>query len=157
MVASFMLKINYQNSLPAADLHLLRQIQADYPTFCFKNGQKFKFSPPNTITLGPPQPNYALLSLHELAHAVLKHKDYIQDIQLLKIESEAWKEAKKLCLKYNINWDEDFAQDQLDSYRDWLHYRSLCPHCKVNGYQSSNGENYHCPLCGLSWPSQKHL
>lgn len=139
------------SNFPTQLITLLHQIFQDYPNFQFKFGSKFSFRPPRTITLGPPQPNYGLLALHELGHALCKHKDYKLHVQRLKIESEAWETAKSLCLKhphYQIVFDSDFAQSQLDTYRDWLHQKSLCPRCQLTRFQSSNG-NYHCPRCDL--------
>ena len=136
--------------LSPQDKALLSKLQADFPEFRFQNGDSFTFHPPKTIILGPPQPNFALLTLHELSHAILKHKDYEDDVQLIKIESRAWQEAKILCKTYTVNWDEDFAQNKLDSYRDWLHQRSLCPNCLITGYQDQR-QTYHCPLCHRIW------
>lgn len=145
-----MLKPNFTANLSHKNQRLLRQLQTDYADLQFKTGQYFSFHPPKTIILGPPQQNYGLLTLHELAHAILKHRDYTKDIQLIKIESAAWETAKQLSQKYRIAWDEDFVQDHLDSYRNWLHYRSLCPKCHITGYQDQC-QSYHCPLCHRSW------
>ena len=125
----------------------------------FEVGEEFKFTPPATIYynpsfLGLPHGKITLLTLHEAAHAVLKHKDYDEDIQLLKMESEAWERAKRMCEKYDVQWDEDFVQDRLDSYRDWVHERSLCPVCEVSGYQDA-GLKYHCAMCGKIWGGQQ--
>lgn len=125
---------------------LISKLQKGYPDLIFRQGTKFAFRPPKTIILGPPHDNYALLTLHELAHAILKHKDYKLHIQRLKIESAAWQEAKSLAKIYNIKWDEDFAEDQLDTYRNWLHQKSLCKSCQITRYQDSKG-TYHCPAC----------
>lgn len=133
-------------SMPNKNLEFLTKLSADYPDLIFRHGKKFTFRPPNTIILGQPCPNYALLTLHELGHAVLKHKDYKLDVERLKIEAAAWKEAKSLSKKYHIKWDKDFAEDQLDTYRDWLHQKSLCKTCQLTRYQSSSGV-YHCPGC----------
>ena len=125
---------------------LINKLQQDHPDLIFRQGAKFTFRPPKTIILGPPCDNHALLTLHELAHAILKHKDYTLHIERLKIESEAWNEAKNLAAKYNIPWDEDFAQNRLDTYRDWLHQKSLCKNCQLTRYQDQKG-TYHCPHC----------
>jgi len=125
---------------------LLNSLASDYPQLIFRHGKKFAFHPPDTIVLGPPHDNFALLTLHELAHATLKHKDFNLDVERLKIETSAWQQTKKLCHKYHIAWDEEFAEDNLDTYRDWLHKKSLCPTCNLSRYQDPSG-TYHCPFC----------
>jgi hypothetical protein len=124
----------------------LEKLRSDYPELIFRLGAKFSFLPPKTVILGPPQENYALLTLHELSHAILKHKDYTRLIQLLKIEAEAWGMAQQLALKYNIPFDEEFSQAKLDTYRNHLHKKSLCPSCRQPRPQKQNGQ-FHCPLC----------
>lgn len=148
MVATFMPKID----------SLIRRLRADFPGLVFEVGEIFMFRPPNKIFYNPdfeglPYDKIALLTLHEAAHAVLEHKDYDEDIELLKIETAAWERAKSLCANYVVAWDEDFVQDRLDSYRDWLHLRSLCPVCGVSGYQV--GASYRCPMCGGLWVAHK--
>lgn len=135
-------------STPSAS-SLLAKLTADYPHLKFIKSTHFKFSPPNRIYYAyPAQPhqNFALLTLHELAHALLKHKDYVVDLQRLKIEAAAWQKAKQLCQKYPVKWDENFAQDRLDTYRNWLHQKSACKTCGLTRYQDPNG-TYHCPMC----------
>ena len=132
----------------AKENKLLGRLKTDYPDFLFKNGQKFAFRPPKTIFIGPPQPNFALLTLHELAHAFCKHKSYDTHIERLKMESEAWERAKTLAAHYGITWDDDFVQSQLDTYRDWLHTKSLCKTCHLTRFQTPDGA-YHCPRCDM--------
>ena len=111
-----------------------------------------------TIFLGGPQPNFGLLALHELGHALSGHKDYTVDVERIRIESEAWEKAKTVYQNYKKQakkdlelaeilpeWDEDFVQDKLDTYRDWLHKKSRCPECGLTRFQDSDG--YHCPRC----------
>ena len=62
------------------------------------------------------------------------------------MESEAWDKARELADKYNIKVNEDLVQDELDTYRDWLHARSKCKKCGLTCYQTSDGV-YHCPRC----------
>ena len=65
--------------------------------------------------------------LHEVAHASLNHISYTSDLGLLRLEVEAWNEAKKLARQLEIEIDDSHIQDCLDTYRDWLHRRSTCP------------------------------
>lgn len=135
-------KKNAQNSL-------LARLRADYPNLEFLAGERFLFHPPATIYYEVNSDDYLSL-LHELGHALIDKTDYTQDIELLEIESAAWAKAKELCAKYHLTFDESYAESRLDSYRDLLHYNSLCPNCSLNGYEDEH-QTYHCPLCGASW------
>ena len=128
---------------------LLNKLRKDYPALTFEPGERFKFTPPSTVYFTDGSP---LELLHEVGHFLLDKNTYTSDIELIRIESEAWDKAKQLCSAYKIKWDEDFAQDHIDTYRDWLHVVSLCKNCQLASYQDESGL-YHCPLCGLSWPS----
>ncbi|MDR3298022.1 MAG: hypothetical protein LBT19_01430 [Candidatus Nomurabacteria bacterium] len=131
---------------------LIERLRRDFAGLVFEEGEVFMFRPPceiyyNVNYLGLPCDKIALLTLHEAAHAVLKHKDYDYDIELVRMEAEAWERSKGLCKEYDVEWDEDFVQDRLDSYRDWIHERSLCPVCGVAGWQDEEGFRYRCPMC----------
>ena len=128
------------------EAEFLKQLALDYPALNFRRGRKFAFRPPKTIVLGPPEPFYELLTLHEVSHAILKHKGFKMDVERLKMEVAAWEQAKKLAANYGIEVDEDFVQDQLDTYRDWLHQKSRCPACGLTRFQTPDGD-YHCPRC----------
>ncbi len=132
-----------------AQNNLLEQLRKDYPDIIFEPGDRYIFHPPNTIFFVADSEDYLLL-LHELGHALIGKTDYNQDIELLRIESEAWAKAAELCDTYHLDYDNDRAQDSLDSYRDLLHHNSLCQSCNLNGYQDDAGA-YHCPLCGATW------
>ena len=135
-------KKNAQNSL-------LARLRADHPNLEFLAGERFLFHPPATIYYEVNSDDYLSL-LHELGHALIDKTDYTQDVELLQIESAAWAKAKELCAKYHLTFDESYAESRLDSYRDLLHYNSLCPNCSLNGYEDEH-QTYHCPLCGTSW------
>lgn len=92
--------------------------------------------------------NYCLQLLHEAGHALLKHRDFATDLDRVKMECAAWQKAQELCNIYNIEYDEDFAEAELDSYRDWLHQRSTCKTCGLTCYQTPDGK-YHCPMCEM--------
>lgn len=132
-----------------AQNNLLARLRADYPNLEFLVGERFLFHPPATIYYEVNSDDYLSL-LHELGHALIDKTDYNQDIELLQIESAAWAKAKELCAKYHLTFDESYAESRLDSYRDLLHYNSLCPNCGLNGYEDEH-QAYHCPLCGASW------
>ena len=124
----------------------LEQLKADYPEFKFRSGRKFAFRPPRTIILGPPEPFSELLTLHEVSHAVLGHRDFKEDVERLKMESEAWDKARELAPVYGVDIDEGLIQGELDTYRDWLHQKSRCPACGLTRFQTPDGV-YHCPKC----------
>lgn len=128
------------------DKRFIERLQRDFPDFKFKEGKKFAFRPPKTIILGPVEPFYELLALHEVSHAILKHKDFKMDIERLKMENEAWEKAKELAKHYKICINEDLIQDELDTYRDWLHQKSRCPKCGLTRFQTPDSQ-YHCPRC----------
>ena len=117
-----------------------------FPNFRFKTGKKFAYHPPKTIIVGPQEPHSELLLLHEISHATLHHSTYQTDVERLKIESEAWDKARELANELNIPFDTNFAENRLDSYRDWLHTKSLCKKCNITRFQTPDG-HYHCPYC----------
>jgi len=123
---------------------LVARLKADYPNLRFCEGKKFAFRPPRTIFFAE---GSKLELLHELGHARLEHNFYTTDPERLKMERAAWEEARELCIYYNVDYDEDFVEEALDSYRDWLHGRSCCPECGLTRYQTRDGK-YHCPSCG---------
>lgn len=133
---------------------LLDSLKSDFSELKFETTEGFKWDAASgTVFLGwkgrVGQKN-ALLGLHELAHAVLKHEDYEYDIELVRMEAEAWERVKTdFCDRYGVIWDEELAQGEIDTYRDWLYKRSLCPTCGRNGWQS--GKNKYRCVCGYSW------
>ena len=126
--------------------NLINRIKTDYPNFILKTGKRFAFRYPRTITVGPSEPSEKLLLLHELSHALLGHKSYSRDIDRVKMESEAWEEAKNLASHYGVEVDENLIQDELDTYREWLHQKSRCPRCGLTRFQTPDSK-YHCPRC----------
>ena len=128
------------------DKNLLERLREDYPDYRFREGRKFAFRPPRTIVLGPDEPFSELLMLHEVSHAICKHKDFRMDVERLKMENEAWDKARELAEHYGIEINEDLIQGELDTYRDWLHQKSRCPVCGLTRFQTPDSR-YHCPRC----------
>ncbi len=126
--------------------NLVKQIKQDNPDLVFKKGDKFAFRPPKTIFIGPKEPKMELLLLHELGHASLGHRDYKTHIDRLRMENAAWEKAKELAAKYDVEYDEELAQSELDTYREWLHKKSCCPVCGLTRFQTPDS-TYHCPRC----------
>src|ERR1700722_102954 len=84
----------------------ITRLKRDYPGFKFVAGGEEHWSPrSHTITYRTAEPLVALRYgvLHELAHALLEHKNYQNDFELLKEESEAWELAAKIGHKYSVD------------------------------------------------------
>lgn len=136
-------------------LEILEKIQNDYPNFVFRTGKKFMFRPPKTIIYEDGEDFEIALLLHEVGHALLRHRNFRMDAERVKMEVAAWEKAKELANNYSIQIDEDLIQDELDTYRDWLHKKSRCPKCGLTRYQTPDGK-YHCPNCELFTVKKKH-
>ena len=130
------------------DKEFIAKIKTDFPELTIRDGKKFAFRPPKTVMVGPEEDFWKLLLLHEVAHAVLRHKTFRLDAERLKMEAAAWDKATELAKIYGIEIDEDFAQNQLDTYRDWLHKKSRCPKCGLTRFQTPDGQ-YSCPRCDI--------
>lgn len=130
---------------------LIHKLKTTYLDFSFVESDQFSWSPATqTIFYNREMPNAPLLLLHELSHALLGHREYRRDIELLAMETAAWEEAKQRANEYSIRLQENVVQDHLDTYRDWLHARSTCPNCTANGFQVDTS-SYTCPACSHGW------
>ena len=129
---------------------LLTKLQADYPTITFSKAADFRWSPPEKTVYYTNDPHADALLLHELSHSLLNHSLYIKDIDLIKMERDAWEKARHLAPQYEVVLSDDIIQPHLDSYRDWLHARSTCPTCGATGVQTKQA-TYHCVACGATW------
>ncbi len=132
---------------------LIERLRADYPNFRLREGKRFSFRPPRTIIFvlesnAVEQNNDCLQLLHEVGHAVLEHKNFATDAERLQMERAAWEQARKLCEHYGVEYDEEFVEGELDTYRDWLHHRACCPKCGLTRYQTRDGK-YYCPGCDV--------
>jgi hypothetical protein len=67
------------------------------------------------------------------------------------MEVAAWEYAKELAKRYGVSIDEDHVQDCLDSYRDWLYKRSICPACGTKSIQQDQELQYQCFNCRSMW------
>jgi hypothetical protein len=133
---------------------LLTQLRQDYPQLRFVADKAFFWSPADRCIAYKPDASgtAAVFSLlHEVGHALLEHKRYKLDFELLSLEVAAWEEAKRVARTYDITIDEDHAQDCLDSYRDWLYRRSICPRCTTKSLQLDNKPVYKCFNCAATW------
>lgn len=129
---------------------LITKLRQDYPDIQFAPGDCFRWDPQQRIIFYGDTTDSASL-IHELAHHLLGHTDYSRDINLLKMERDAWEIASnRLADRYKVPLDDDFIQDSLDTYRDWLHARSTCPVCKATGIQTAR-RHYACVACMTKW------
>lgn len=133
---------------------LLQQLQAKYPKLKFAAGEQFCWSPETGEILYKTgaKGNRAKWSLlHETGHALLGHKNYQADYELIRLEIAAWHRAKELAAEHDIIIDEDHIQDCLDTYRDWLYRRSICPSCNNKSLQQADYVHYRCFNCHTTW------
>lgn len=133
---------------------LLKKVISDYPELSFQEAPEFYWSPREktvyyAVNLDQ-ELRWSWTLLHEISHGILEHKTFTSDFELLQLELAAWVKAKALAARYKIEIDEDHIEDCLDTYRDWLHKRSLCPTCAVKSLQKASGL-YCCLNCGKEW------
>lgn len=137
-------------TMPSMNL-LLDKLRHDFPSFHFTEDTYFAWSPENsTVHFHPTEENADSLLLHELSHGILEHQAYREDVTLLAMEAAAWNKAQELAVEYETHISDDLIEDNLDTYRDWLHARSTCPSCQATGYQTGK-KQYACPACNGQW------
>jgi hypothetical protein len=133
---------------------IIRSLETRYPHLTFKEGTVFTWSPQDNVifyrTAIVNETKAVWSLLHEASHALLKHKFYELDFELVKLEAEAWQFAHKIAPEYGHAIDYDHIQDCLDTYRDWLHKRSTCPECHIHCLQQ-NATTYCCYNCSSTW------
>lgn len=131
---------------------LRKSLQTAYPQFLLVKGDDFYWSPKDsTITYSTQTPQAAERLLHEYSHAILGHVSYRRDIELIAHERDAWNHAKTvLAPQFGTRVAADVIEDDLDTYRDWLHARSTCPHCTATGLQT-DAKEYTCVACRGKW------
>lgn len=123
-----------------------------FPGLSFVEAEECRWSPSEqTIYYDPYDPYITERLLHEIAHATLAHTDYERDIELIAIERDAWARARTvLAPLFSTSISSDLVENDLDTYRNWLHARSTCPQCSSNGIQTSERE-YTCITCRTVW------
>lgn len=133
---------------------LLQKLQGMLPSISFVKDSSFLWSPSNQTIHYPPealskQEGQARI-IHEFGHALLGHTTYQSDFELIKMEVDAWQQAKQIASKLKLELDQDFIEDCLDTYRDWLHRRSTCPRCSSVSLQQDY-YTYSCHNCSNRW------
>ena len=132
---------------------LLLKLQQDHPEVNFVKSAEHKWSPSaSSVYYRPLKSKEDVWSLlHELSHALLNHTSYAYDIELLGKEVEAWQYAKdSLAPRYSASIPEQAVDDALETYRQWLFKRSVCPNCAQTGQQTKT-DTYQCPNCRCLW------
>ncbi len=98
---------------------LLTTLKERFPAIKFAESDEFKWDSRGKViffTTEADEP--AWLLLHEIGHVQAEHEKYTFDIELLKMEVEAWSLAKQIASDYDIEIDQDYIEDYVDSYRD---------------------------------------
>lgn len=131
---------------------LIEAIEAAYPAITFETGDHFAWHPEDTkVTYDRDDPHLNARLLHEVGHAKLEHASYDRDIDLIAMERDAWQTARlDLAPLFDVIIEGDIIHQDMDTYRDWLHGRSTCPHCGSNGIQTKK-RAYTCVTCRESW------
>ena len=130
--------------------NLLSELRKNFPTILFETGDDFRWSPSTQTVFYKQDSTEVATLLHETAHAILNHTSYQHDIDLIHLEREAWNKTAELGKQFDVHIDDESVETALDTYRDWLHARSLCPTCRQNGVQASES-TYTCVICGQQW------
>ena len=133
---------------------LIPRLQAHYPQLKFVAGKQFSWSPETAeifYSQGAEGQQARWSLYHETGHALLDHKTYQADFELLRLEIAAWDKARQLAAAFDEVIDEDHIQDCLDTYRDWLYKRSICPNCHTKCLQQGDYQHYRCFNCHTVW------
>lgn len=132
----------------------LAQIRSDFPDLNFSSSSNFVWSSINKTVyynedrLSSETGSWSLL--HELGHAVLGHKKYRDDLELLILEVMAWSKAKELAKTYELKIDNEYIDNCIETYRNWIHKRSKCYNCDTVSLQSDI-DTYICHNCHSEW------
>lgn len=133
--------------------NLVEKLRPVFPQFKFIAASQACWSPENQqvyYDAGPEKKISIWGLLHELGHGVLGHRAYDTDIDLLQKEVAAWARARAIARDFGIVIDETYAQNCLETYRNWLYKRSTCPECGAHGAQNEN-KQYYCLNCKARW------
>ena len=128
------------------------RLQQSYPQFTFAEADYCLWrSSEQTIYYAKPSGMTDMWDIfHELGHARRCHAYFSHDVSLLRLEAEAWAEAKTIAAQFDNLIEESHIQDSLDTYRQWLNERSTCPQCGATGVQTKKN-TYSCFNCRCSW------
>ncbi len=133
---------------------LINKLRFAFPHLKFVGGTQFYWSPESGEIFYNSRANSAHAQwslLHETGHALLGHTSYKADYELVRLEVAAWDRAKQLAAQFSLSIDEEHIQDCLDTYRDWLYKRSICPNCGTQSLQQGDYVHYRCFNCHKVW------
>ncbi|HET9174674.1 MAG TPA: hypothetical protein VFN56_05370 [Candidatus Saccharimonadales bacterium] len=134
--------------------HILNQLKTRFPFLDYTASNGFYWSPKTRQIFYDTRRTDAKAVwslLHETGHALLQHTSYRADYELIRLEVAAWQKAQELADDLRITIDEDHVQDCLDTYRDWLYKRSICPTCLTKCLQQDDYTHYRCHNCHTVW------
>jgi hypothetical protein len=132
---------------------LIGKLKTSFPQFTFLPATQACWSPEDQqVYYDASSSNQSSIwsLLHELGHAILDHESYSTDIDLLQKEVAAWARASVIAQQYGIVIDSNYAQNCLETYRNWLYKRSTCPECGAHGIQNASRQ-YYCLNCNTRW------
>jgi hypothetical protein len=95
-------------------------------------------------------PNGKVALLHEIGHARLNHRFYKYDMELLRMEMDAWDIARGLAPQFGLEIDEEHIAQAIASYDEWLSKRATCPDCD-NFCLQKDRSKFSCFACGSTW------
>lgn len=133
---------------------LITELKSKFPSLSFTPGKQFCWSPETGeifYKAGAKGQQATWSLLHETGHALLEHASYQADLELLRLEVAAWERARLLAQDLSLKIDEDHIQDCLDTYRNWLYKRSICPACTTKCLQQGDFVHYRCFNCHTVW------
>lgn len=126
----------------------------NFPDITFVPGRFFMWSPlSQSMTYDTRRihtNNGKIALLHELGHARLGHRTYKYDMELLRMEMDAWDVARQLAPEYKLTVDEDHIAQAISTYDHWLSKRATCPDCDNFSLQKDRN-SYGCFMCGSRW------
>lgn len=128
---------------------LVKQLRDDFPDYSFVAAGYFAWNPQEN-TVYYIQDGESARLLHELGHAQLNHQSYRRDVELVRMEADAWESSRALAKTYAVSLSDEQIDAHMDTYREWLHSRSSCPSCEATGVQVTS-DNYRCPECRSEW------
>lgn len=128
---------------------IANKLRALYPSIELRESEDFSWRPLENTVDYIEGGDYNDL-LHEFGHALLNHREYQRDIELIQMESAAWRKAEEIATELGLEVDDDYREQHIETYRDWLHARSTCPNCTETGVEISR-HLYHCLACDSNW------